>query len=111
MVGSLDLSQGHVCAFIDRARIDCKHLVDLHRLCPRYFGELPATDNPSVRHCAACQEPVYLVITEDELRERTMQDQRVAVILPAEIPPSPYEAPVEDGGKPMIMLGRPLLGR
>lgn len=111
MAGSLDLSQGHVRAFIDRARIDCEHLNPADRACPRYFGALADTGDPSIRHCPACERPVYLVTTEDELFERAEQRQCMALILPAEIPESPYDAAEEDGGKPRMMLGRPSPGR
>lgn len=110
MSGIVDLSLPHIRPFIDRARIDCDKIFDYE--CPRKWGALEDTGSGTVRHCLECRQQVYLVTTPAELTERAERGECIAVILPEEIPTSPYDVDVEDGGqerRPMMMLGRPAL--
>lgn len=48
-------------------------------VCPRYFSELAATDDPTVRFCNVCQERVYQVQTPEEFVARGELGHCVAI--------------------------------
>ena len=49
--------------------------------CPAYWDELGPTDQEGVRYCGACERKVFMCNTQDELRVRIEQNDRVAVRL------------------------------
>lgn len=46
--------------------------------CPKQWSALAETDDPDVRHCSACEEPVYLCRTDEETIARATAGQCVA---------------------------------
>ena len=81
-----DLSKPHWQIFIDGARIDCPHQLELE--CPGYWGRLRTTDEADVRTCSSCGQAVQLVVSQHEFAECAVGDACVAVVRPEELPPS-----------------------
>lgn len=79
-----ELFDGWLQDFVARARIECDQLFEYK--CPMSWGNLAQTSDPSVRHCAECQKPVYLVTSEELLLERAERGECAAIVLLDELP-------------------------
>ncbi|MCB9679490.1 MAG: hypothetical protein H6737_30575 [Alphaproteobacteria bacterium] len=71
---------------------DCRPAVPLSFECPKRWEGMQPTDVPTVRHCQACEKPVYWVDTVDEAVQHARLGHCVAVA-PGLERPAPAPAP------------------
>ena len=71
-----------------QANILCTQL-DIPEPCPKSWQRLAPTQNKQQRHCASCQQTVYLCLTEAEGVAHTQQGHCIAV------PRNGFEAPMD----------------
>ena len=93
-----ELFEGWLEDFVARARIECDQLFEYR--CPLSWGNLARTADPTVRHCGECQQPVYLVTSEELLIERAERGQCAAIVLLDELPGQDDET---EDIRPMMM--------
>jgi len=74
--------------------------------CLQQWAALQLTDNPQVRFCPTCQQPVYLCTSDRNFLERAQQGHCVAVPVLPTTPAGPLLPPALGAPLPPARLDR-----